>query len=132
VARSWASARGEDLSPTPVAAANALGLTTQNPVRAVYLTSGPSRVLTVGDAEVSLQHAPRWLVTAADDRAGTLVRAGTWLGPTRARRVLAPLVRALPSTDREALRRAASRAPSWLAEAVLSAPPTRTKPRRDG
>ena len=132
VARSWATSRAEDLSPTPIAAANALGLTTQNPVRTVYLTSGPSRELTVGNAKVSLQHAPRWLVTAPDDRAGSLLRAGAWLGRKRARKELAPLVRALPAADREALRRAAARSPAWLAEAVLSTPSGRTAIRHGG
>ena len=39
---------GETLVPSPAFSANALGLTTQVPVRAVYLTSGRSRKLTLG------------------------------------------------------------------------------------
>ena len=49
---------GETIVPCGGAAANALGLTTQVPVRSVYLTSGPSRKLTLGELTVELRHAP--------------------------------------------------------------------------
>ena len=51
--------RGETIVPCGGAAANRLGLTTQNPVRAVYLTSGPNRRLHFGSSVVELRHAPR-------------------------------------------------------------------------
>lgn len=44
-----AAQRGEVIVPNGAAAANALGLTTQVPVRSVYLTSGRSRILTLGN-----------------------------------------------------------------------------------
>src|SRR5688500_10666796 len=40
--------RGETIVPHGAAAANQLGLTTQVPMREIYLTSGPSRRLTLG------------------------------------------------------------------------------------
>jgi hypothetical protein len=43
-----ANQRGEIIVSHGAAAANALGLTTQVPMRAVYLTSGPSRRLKLG------------------------------------------------------------------------------------
>jgi len=43
-----AAQRGESMVPHGAAAANELGLTTQVPVREVYLTSGPSRRLKLG------------------------------------------------------------------------------------
>ena len=45
VVEGLANQRGETIVPHGAAAANALGLTTQVPMRAVYLTSGPSRRL---------------------------------------------------------------------------------------
>lgn len=42
-----AAQRGETIVPSGAAAANALGVTTQVPVRPVYLTSGRSRMLTL-------------------------------------------------------------------------------------
>lgn len=50
--------RGEIIVLHPAAVANALGLTTQVPLREVYLTSGPSRLLKIGRVTVELQHAP--------------------------------------------------------------------------
>ena len=50
---------GETIVPNGGGAANWLGLTTQNPVRSVYLTSGRSRRLRFGKHPVELPHAPR-------------------------------------------------------------------------
>src|SRR5262245_2776129 len=52
--------KGETVVPHGAAAANALGVTTQVPVRTVYLTSGRSRQLAVGTQTVELRHAPPW------------------------------------------------------------------------
>ena len=62
-------------------AANWLGLTTQNPVRSVYLTSGRSRRLRFGKHPVELRHAPRWQLAAPHRMAGVVIRALAWLGP---------------------------------------------------
>ena len=51
---------GETIVPNGGGAANWLGLTTQNPVRSVYLTSGRDRRLYFGKHPVDLRHAPRW------------------------------------------------------------------------
>ena len=51
---------GETIVPCGGAAANILGLTTQMPVRPVYLTSGRNRRLRLGALTVRLRHAPRW------------------------------------------------------------------------
>ena len=72
---------GETIVPCGGAAANALGLTTQVPVRSVYLTSGPSRQLNLGELAVELRHAPRWQLVAPHRPAGDAVRALAWLGP---------------------------------------------------
>ena len=42
---------GETIVPSGGAAANSLGLTTQVPVRSIYLTSGPNRNLTLGRSD---------------------------------------------------------------------------------
>lgn len=56
---------GETIVPCGGAAANALGLTTQVPVRSVYLTSGPDRNLTLGELTMKLRHAPPLAVDSA-------------------------------------------------------------------
>ena len=69
---------GETIVPCGGAAAHVLGLTTQVPVRSVYLISGPDRRLRFGSLEVELRHAPRWQLTAPRRRAGDVIRALAW------------------------------------------------------
>ena len=76
--------RDEMIVPSGAAAANALGLTTQVPVKSVYLTSGRSRVLNLGRQDVELRHAPRWQLALGNKTSGQVVRALAWLGPEEA------------------------------------------------
>ena len=70
-----ANQRGETIVSHGAAAANALGLTTQVPMRAVYLTSGPNRRLKLGAQVVELRHAPIWQLIFPGRAAGEVVRA---------------------------------------------------------
>ena len=110
--------RGETIVPSGAAAANALGLTTQVPVRSVYLTSGRSRTMTLGKQLVELRHAPRWQLALADRPAGQAVRALAWLGPEKAESALKALKRKLPPTAFGELVAAAPQFPTWLARSV--------------
>ena len=110
--------RGEVIVPNGAAAANALGLTTQVPIRSVYLTSGRSRMMTLGKQLVELRHAPRWQLTLADRPAGQAVRALAWLGPEQAESALKTLKRKLPPAAFGELVAAAPQFPTWLARSV--------------
>ena len=109
---------GETIVSCGGTAANTLGLTTQVPVRSVYLTSGPNRKLKLGGLAVELRHAPRWQLVAPHRPAGDAVRALAWLGPKEVEENLEALEHKLSSEDIEEL--AATRAvmPAWLAEPV--------------
>ena len=109
---------GETIVPCGGAAANALGLTTQVPVRSVYLTSGPNRKLRLGELTVELRHAPRWQLASPHRPAGEVVRALSWLGPDEVEASLYVIGRKLSAEDLQEL--AASRAvmPAWVAEPV--------------
>ncbi len=109
---------GETIVPCGGMAANALGLTTQVPIRSVYLTSGPNRKLRLGELVVELRHAPRWQMTAPHRPAGEAVRALVWLGPKEVVAGLGAIGRKLSAEDIREL--AASRAvmPAWMAEPV--------------
>ncbi len=113
-----ASQRGEIIVPSGAAAANTLGLTTQVPLRLVYLTSGRSRTMCVGKQKIELRHVPRWQLALADRPAGAVVRALAWLGPERADAALVALKRKIsPSTFNEIVA-AAPQLPTWLARSV--------------
>lgn len=113
-----ASQRGEVIVSSGAAAANSLGLTTQVPVRSVYLTSGRTRKMSLGKQIVELRHAPRWQLALAHRPAGQAVRALAWLGPERAESALETLKRKLPPAAFSELVAAAPQLPTWLARSV--------------
>jgi hypothetical protein len=113
-----AELRGETVASHGAAAANALGLTSQVPVRSVYLTSGPSRTLRLGRQSVEMRHAPAWQLVLAGRPAGEILRALAWLGPSKAEGAMLTLRRTLPASDLQALAKAAPLLPTWLAQQV--------------
>lgn len=113
-----ASQRGEVIVPSGAAAANTLGLTTQVPVRSVYLTSGRTRKMNLGKQIVELRHAPRWQLAMPHRPAGVAVRALAWLGPEKAEKALQTLKRKLPPAAFSELVAAVPQLPTWLARSV--------------
>jgi hypothetical protein len=113
-----ATQRGEVIVPSGAAAANTLGLTTQVPIRPVYLTSGRTRKISLGKQVVELRHAPRWQLAMAHRPAGQAVRALAWLGPENAEASLKVLERKLPPSAFGELVAAAPQLPTWLARSV--------------
>jgi Family of unknown function (DUF6088) len=118
VVGSLAIQSGETVTPHGAMAANALGLTLQVPIREVYLTSGRTRKLKLGQSEVLVKHAPRWMLALGDRPAGAAVRALAWMGQERAGESLAKLHRTLPPLEWRALASARTALPSWMARAI--------------
>ena len=117
-----AALTGEMIVPAGAAAANSLGLSTQVPVRYVYLSSGPSRHLVFGKLHVEIRHAPRWLLfSGASKEAGELVRALEWLGPGNAESNLASAMERLSPTVINEVRTGIARLPEWLARSIAMA-----------
>lgn len=110
--------RGENVVPHGAAAANELGLTTQVPVREVYLTSGPTRKLTLGNQVVELRHAPGWQLALPGRKAGALIRALAWLGPEHASHAIEAVRGRLPESERNAVVELRRMLPTWLAQRV--------------
>lgn len=113
-----AAQRGEIIVSNGAAAANSLGLTTQMPIRSVYLTSGRSRTMNLGQQVIELRHAPRWQLTLANRPAGEAVRALAWLGPEKAEAALQTLKRKMPAGAFGELVAVAPQLPTWLARSV--------------
>ena len=109
---------GETVVPCGGSAANCLGLTNQNPVRMVYLTSGPSRRLHFGAHTVELRHAPRWQLAAPHRKAGNVIRALAWLGPEEVENGLEAVLPTLSAEDLNELSTARALMPNWMAEPV--------------
>ncbi|MDO8769823.1 MAG: DUF6088 family protein [Burkholderiaceae bacterium] len=113
-----ANQRGETIVSHGAAAANALGLTTQVPMRAVYHTSGRSRHLKLGAQMVEFRHAPIWQLIFPGRAAGEMVRALAWLGPEKAGEAIRKLSAKLPASELEEVASARARLPTWMAQEV--------------
>ena len=113
-----ATQRGETIVSHGAAAANALGLTTQVPMRAVYLTSGRSRYLKLGAQMVEFRHAPIWQLILPGRVADDVVRALAWLGPEKAAEAIETLRNKLLPSELEEVAAARARLPTWMAQEV--------------
>lgn len=114
--RSLSELWGETIVPNGGGAANWLGLTNQNPVRSVYLTSGRGRRLLFGKHPVELRHAPRWQLVAPHRMAGVVIRALAWLGPHEIEDSLDTVLPRLTREDLDELATARAVMPRWMAE----------------
>lgn len=112
---------GETVVASGAAEANALGLTTQVPIREVFLTSGASRSLQLGNRRVEIKHGNRWQLLLGKRPAGQVIRALLWLGPEAAPAALKKLRAKLPKSEWEAVHKARAALPSWMAKAVSEA-----------
>jgi len=110
--------RGESIVPHGAAAASELGLTTQVPVREVYLTSGPTRKLNLGKQVVELRHAPAWQLALAGRPAGGAIRALAWMGPEHAGRAIEAIRSQLTESERNAILGLRRLLPAWMAQQV--------------
>ncbi|CAE6925912.1 conserved protein of unknown function [Ectopseudomonas oleovorans] len=125
IVRSLANVQGELTVATGASVANIWGLTTQVPVRYVFLTTGRSRVLQVGKTTVSIRHAPRWLMALGATGAGDAIRALDRLGKARQGKAsvgdaVSKLHKLLPESEWWALVSAHRSLPAWMAKAICA------------
>lgn len=109
--------KGEQIVPAGAAAANALGLTTQVPLRRTYVTTGRTRTLNVSGETIELRHGAPLAENARHEK---LLRAIEWLGPEGVEQSRAMLLTLKPA-ERRSLARRAARMPDWMAAAVSEA-----------
>ncbi len=112
---------GKTIVASGLAEANALGLTTQVPTREVYLTSGRSRRLKLGNREIELKHAEVWQLALGKRPAGQAIRALDWLGHEHVAQALQQLRETLAESEWIAMQQARASLPSWMADALSMA-----------
>jgi hypothetical protein len=103
------------LQPAGAYAANALGLSEQVPAKAVFLTDGPSRTVTIGSMTIQLRRTTPRNMAAAGRLSGLLIQALRELGEdhvTPAR--VEHLRRTLPAEQRRELLKDLQLAPAWM------------------
>jgi predicted transcriptional regulator of viral defense system len=110
---------GHVVGMSPARAANLLGLTTQVPAKAVYLTDGPTRIKQIGRQTIIMRKAAAKNLVGAGRPTGAVFQALRYLGKTRVDAiVIARLSRAIDADTRRALTRDASHAPGWMRAVV--------------
>ena len=118
LARSYARREGVTIARHGADEAHRLGLSTQVPVKTVWLTSGRAALLSVGSQTVAFKPAAQWLLADPGGRAGALLRAVAWLGVDEAVEQLRALGPSLSAAERETLLDARGQMPGWMAKAV--------------
>ena len=99
-------------------AAHVLGLDNQCVDRDVFLTSGPSKTLSIGMKQVQLQHAPAWMLALGNSKAGNVIRAIAWFGREKVERVILDARRKLSVAEWNEILAVRGGLPCWMAAAV--------------
>jgi hypothetical protein len=118
VVQSLANITGRTVVRHGAAVANALGLTTQVPVRQICLTDGWARILSIGKQVIEIRRAPKWMLMLGNCLAGDVVRALEWLGQNLAEQAIAKLVGRIGQDDWNAVLEARTQLPSWMVMAI--------------
>ncbi len=117
-------------------AANRLGLSTQVPMRTVFLTDGPTRKVQIGRRQIVLKNTALRQMATAGRVSGTVIQAMRWIGQ---RQFDEPMVetlrRRLSDADRQLLLKDLRYAPAWIAKVMREvaqppAPTSATKSRK--
>jgi hypothetical protein len=117
VAKALAGRDAVRLQPSGAYAANLLGLSTQIPMKIVYLTDGRSRTVQIGKKQIDLKRTtPRNMATAGRI-SGLVIQALRHLGRQHVDdEVVARLDRKLNTDDRQMLLKDVRFAPAWIAD----------------
>jgi hypothetical protein len=115
VAKAIAGRDRTRIQPSGAYAANLLGLSDQVPMKIVFLTDGPSRLVRVGPMTIQLRRTTPRNMAAAGRLGGLVIQAFRHLGQDHvtAQRI-AHLRRTLPAQKRHELAHDVSLAPSWM------------------
>lgn len=119
-ARALARKFGWRIQPNGEMALNLIGLSTQVPGRAVYLSDGPTRSYTIGATELVFRHAALKDIGFKHRESGLIVQALKALGKNRIDEPVIGKIRAwLPESKRGKIRAETKRSTSWIYEAIL-------------
>jgi hypothetical protein len=117
VARALAGRDAVRLQPSGAYAANLLGLSTQIPMKIVYLTDGRSRTVQIGKKQIILKRTTPRNMATADRISGLVIQALRHLGRQHVDdEIIARLDRRLSDNDRQQLLKDVRFAPAWIAD----------------
>lgn len=115
VAELVAKTRGTKIGPTGAEAAHILGLSMQMPTQAVYVTTGRTGEVKVGQNTIHLRHVSPRQMQYAGTAVGTAIAAIRYLGRERVTpKVIATLEQTLTKEQFQTLRTATTALPAWV------------------
>lgn len=105
------------IQPSGAYAANQLGLSTQVPMKVVYLTDGRSRTVHIGKRQIQLRQTTPKNMAAAGRISGMVIQALKHLGKDQVDdNVIAILDKRLDNVARKQLMKDIRSAPAWIAD----------------
>ena len=105
------------LQPSGGHAANVLGLSTQVPVRVVFLTDGRTRKVQLGKRQILLKKTTTRQMATAGRISGTVIQALRWIGQRHMdEQIVSSLRRRLSDADKKQLLKDLRYAPAWIAD----------------
>ena len=117
IAQALAGRDATRLQPSGAYAANLLGLSTQVPMKVVYLTDGRSRTVHVGYRQIVLNNTTPRNMAAAGKISGLVIQALRHLGQKHVdTQVIGQLDRRLDDNARKQLMKDIRYAPAWIAD----------------
>lgn len=117
IARALAGKEGLRIQPTGAYAANVLGLSTQVPAKAVFLTDGAERTITVGNRTIQLKRTTPKNMATAGRMSGLVIQALRHLGRDQVdASVVELLAQQLSVDDRQELLKDIRYAPAWIGD----------------
>jgi Family of unknown function (DUF6088) len=117
IARALAGRDATRLQPSGAYAANLLGLSTQVPMKVVYLTDGRSRTVQIGKRQITLKHTTPRNMATANKISGLVIQALRYIGKDQVNQeAIEKLRKRLSTEDRRRLMADIRYAPEWIAE----------------
>lgn len=119
IAYSLAQNEGATIQVHGAEAAAQFGLTTQIPVKPIYLTNGPSRKLHMGKLQITLKHVTPRKLALAGTKAGVALTALWYLGKNQVNKNTISIIHNKLSQEQfELLSNSTHLMPAWLANAL--------------
>jgi len=107
--------------PTGIAALNKLGLSTQVPLKAVYLTDGAARVVKIGKRTITFKKASPKNLLAKGEISGLAIQALKSIGKNNAEEELLVKIKSiLKKENKENIILDAKLAPAWINKILMS------------
>jgi hypothetical protein len=119
VAKAVARKNGLRIQVTGAQAANLLGLSTQVPAQAIYLSDGPSKKIKIGDREIVFKHVEPRRIRMSKSKSGIVMEALKYFGQDRLdKEIIDMLHQKLDKREKDQILKDSDKAPVWLAMAI--------------